>query len=248
MLGRACDPAAVGSSIVGLAGPTTSLVLTYDDGPTPAVTDRLLPILSEYGATATFFVLLTRVRRYPTLIHEVIAEGHEVALHGGDHQRLTGLGARVTRQLLRDSRSELEDVVGLPVKWFRPAYGAQDRNLWRAARSAELTPVLWTLDCRDWLPLSINEHLSYFQGAALPGAVVLLHDGFANAGDGASDGPEPAVDRIAIARGLLDEASRSRTSVQALSHALSHTEPCLRVWLDAANKRMHRHLAGEGLR
>ena len=68
-----------------------SFVLTYDDGPTPGVTDRLLPILAEAGATATFFVLLTRVRAHPSMVAELLAAGHEVALHGIDHVDLTSL-------------------------------------------------------------------------------------------------------------------------------------------------------------
>ena len=51
--------------MVGLRRPSGSFVLTYDDGPTPGITDRLLPVLAEAGATATFFVLLTRVRADP---------------------------------------------------------------------------------------------------------------------------------------------------------------------------------------
>ena len=138
-----------GDSVVSVTD-ATAAVLTYDDGPTPGVTDRLLPVLAEAGATATFFVLLTRVRREPGLLREVLAAGHEIGLHGPDHQRLTTLPPASLPARFRESRAELEDLAGVPVSWSRPPYGAQDRASWAAAREAGLTPVLWSVTCRDW--------------------------------------------------------------------------------------------------
>jgi peptidoglycan/xylan/chitin deacetylase (PgdA/CDA1 family) len=139
-----------GSSVVALRRPTTSTVLTYDDGPTPGVTDRLLPVLAEAGATATFFVLLTRVRAHLGLLHEVLAAGHEIGLHGLDHLRLTTLPAETLPTRFRDAKAELEDLAAVPLRWSRPAYGAQDLASWRATRDAGLEPVLWSVACQDW--------------------------------------------------------------------------------------------------
>ncbi|MGA8245859.1 MAG: polysaccharide deacetylase family protein, partial [Nocardioides sp.] len=80
-----------GSSVVGVEPSSRSVVLTYDDGPTPGVTDQLLAVLAEADATATFFVLLTRVRPHLALLRELLAAGHEIGLHGPDHRRLTTL-------------------------------------------------------------------------------------------------------------------------------------------------------------
>lgn len=119
------DPVAepVGSSVIAVRPAAGSVVLTYDDGPTPGVTDRLLPVLAEASATATFFVLLTRVRSRVGLLRETLAAGHEVGLHGPDHRRLTTLPPETLATRFRDAKAELEDVMGAEVRWSRPPDG-----------------------------------------------------------------------------------------------------------------------------
>ena len=221
-----------GNSIVGLEPPSVSVVLTYDDGPTPHVTDRLLSVLGEADATATFFVLLTRARKRRGLLQELVGAGHEVGLHGPDHRRLTSLSPETLPGVLRDARSELEDLTSLPVRWFRPPYGAQDAVTWRAVREADLTPVLWSLDCRDWLAMPFDDHLSELRDRPLAGSIVLLHDGFADAGDGVDDGPPPVLDRPALTSAILREIHAADLRPQSLGRALETAHPTWRPWLD----------------
>src|SRR3954470_4494389 len=102
-----------GSSIVGLEGSGDVTIVTYDDGPKPGDTDAILRELDERRATATFFVLLTRVRRSPRHIAEMLAAGHEVALHGADHRRLTSdVEPDKLHAHVKDARAELEDLAG----------------------------------------------------------------------------------------------------------------------------------------
>jgi peptidoglycan/xylan/chitin deacetylase (PgdA/CDA1 family) len=200
-------------------------VLTYDDGPTPGVTDVLLDLLAERGATATFFVLLTRVRRSPALLAEVIAAGHEVALHGLDHRRLTEVRRRSLPALIREARAELEDTAGVPVRWFRPPYGAHSRASWAAAHQAGLTTVQWSVACRDWLTLPPAEYLVNLDGRDLSGEVVLLHDGYADASDCAHDGPEPVLDRRALSGAVLDRVEAQGLRATSLGGALRTGTP-----------------------
>jgi peptidoglycan/xylan/chitin deacetylase (PgdA/CDA1 family) len=225
-------PAPEGSSVVALLGPTTSAVLTYDDGPTPGVTDRLLPVLAAAGATATFFVLLTRVRAELGLLHEVLSAGHEVGLHGPDHRRLTTLPPDTLPARFRDAKAELEDLAARPVRWSRPPYGRQDPASWHAARDAGLTPVLWTLTCLDWETHSPEEYLTELRATSPAGRVVLLHDGFADARDGVDDGPPPDLDRIALTRAVLDELGAAGLAGSSLDRALETAEPVERPWLE----------------
>ncbi len=220
-----------GSSVVALRPPAGSTVLTYDDGPTPGVTDLLLPVLASAGATATFFVLLTRVRTSVGLLREVLAAGHEVALHGPDHLRLTSLPPEAHRGRFRDAKVELEDLAGVAVRWSRPPYGLQDRAAWRAARDAGLRPVLWTVTCRDWETHPTDDHLAELRAADPAGCLVLMHDGYADARDGVDDGPEPTVDRVALIRGVLAEIESAGTVASSLGQALEKAEPEQRPWL-----------------
>jgi peptidoglycan/xylan/chitin deacetylase (PgdA/CDA1 family) len=218
--------------VVSLRRPTTSAVLTYDDGPTPGITDRLLPLLAEAGASATFFVLLTRVRSSLGLLHEVLAAGHEVGLHGSDHRRLTALPPESLPTHFRDAKAELEDLAGVPVWWSRPPYGAQDRAAWQAARDAGLTPVLWSITCQDWETRPAEEYLAELRATDPAGSVILLHDGFADTRDGVDDGPPPDLDRIALTRQVLDETGAAGLVRRSLGEALDHSEPELQPWLD----------------
>jgi peptidoglycan/xylan/chitin deacetylase (PgdA/CDA1 family) len=221
-----------GSSIVELQPPASSCVLTYDDGPTPGVTDELLAVLAEAEATATFFVLLTRVRESPQLLREVLEAGHEVGLHGRDHRRLTTLPPETLTALLGDAKDELEDLASVPIRWFRPPYGAQNAATWGAVREAGLTPVLWTVDCRDWETLPLDDHLRELRRRGASGSVVLLHDGFADARDGVDDGPPPDVDRPALTAAVIDEARGAGVAPQSLGDALESGRPLSRPWLD----------------
>ena len=224
-----------GSSIVGLDPSSTSVVLTYDDGPTPGVTDRLLAVLADSGATATFFVLVTRARPHRGLLRQLLDAGHEIGLHGPDHRRLTTLPPETLASLpglLRDAKAELEDLAGVPVRWFRPPYGAQDAVTWHAVREADLTPVLWSVDCQDWLTLPLESHLLGLRNRPLAGSVVLLHDGFADAGDGVDDGPPPALDRPALTSAVLDEIRAAGLRPRGLGDALVTAPATWRPWFD----------------
>jgi peptidoglycan/xylan/chitin deacetylase (PgdA/CDA1 family) len=228
------SPEPEGRSLVALRPPAGTTVLTYDDGPTPGVTDLLLPVLADAGATATFFVLLTRVRASPGLLREVLAAGHEIGLHGLDHLRLTSLPPDAHGARFREGRAELEDLAGVQVRWSRPPYGAQDVASWRAARAAGLQPVLWSVTCLDWETRPPKEYLTELHAADPDGAIVLLHDGYADQRDGVDDGPPPVLDRIALTRSVLGElATHELAPPRSLGGALAEAEPEHRPWLEA---------------
>lgn len=207
------------------------VVLTFDDGPDPVGTPAVLDALAAHGASATFFVLMTRVRRFPALLERVRDEGHEVALHGVDHQRLSRFSGAEVRARTAAARAELEGLAGRPVRWFRPPYGAQTPAAWLGVRRAGLVPVLWGPTTWDWRDVSQDERVAKAQQGVRAGAVVLAHDAFADERDGAeaTGGPlrAPAVDRGDLvdrvltayaARGLrgrsLGEALESGTAVR----------------------------------
>jgi len=221
-----------GSSIcaVEVRGQARHVVLTYDDGPEPGGTDRILRALAENSATATFFVLLSRVRRYPALFADVIAAGHEIGLHGIDHRRLTTFGPGAAERRTADAKEELQDALGRPVRWFRPPYGSQSPATWRAVVAAGLTPVLWTVTLRDWLDVPVRERLDAASGIE-PGAIVLAHDGYAGLGDGVDDGPAPQFDRGDLARQLLDLYRQMDLAGCSLGQALTSGTPIRRIWL-----------------
>lgn len=206
------------------------VVLTFDDGPEPGGTDRVLTALADAGATATFFVLLTRVRRYPALLDEVVAAGHEVALHGVDHRALPTLPPAQVARLVRDGRAELEDAAGVPVRWFRPPYGRQTMRNWRAVTGAGLLPVLWGPTTWDWRDVSPEERVAKAMTGVAPGAIVLAHDGFAGPADGACDGPPPRLDRGELISSVLHGYGERGLSAVSLGDALGTGSLVRETW------------------
>ena len=211
------------------------MVLTYDDGPEPGGTDRVLAELGRAGATATFFVLLTRVRLHPGLLAETMQAGHEIALHGYDHVRPTAVDRTLFARRLREARAALEDQTQRPVRWYRPPYGAQSRATWDEVMRARLTPVLWSLHLRDWLPIRDAEKLSDLREASGSGHIVLAHDGYATLIDGVDDGPAPALHRGRLTRRMLRICAEKDWQPMSLGDALDagHELSC-RTWLEPA--------------
>lgn len=131
-------------------GRADHVALTFDDGPDPLSTPRFLDLLDELEVHATFFVLGARVARHPGVVAETAARGHEVAVHGWTHkpQWLPHPQRDVTE--LHLACDVVEQACGARPEWFRPPFGVLTAGLWRAARSAELRPVLWGAWGKDW--------------------------------------------------------------------------------------------------
>jgi len=127
------------------------LAITFDDGPNPAITPRLLDLLDRYRAKATFFLIGRFVRECPDLVKETAARGHALGNHTEAHRNLFKLGPAQVTVELRLCHNAIANTVGAPVKWFRPPYGY--RNPWVIPTAQELgcKTVMWTLIPGDWL-------------------------------------------------------------------------------------------------
>jgi peptidoglycan/xylan/chitin deacetylase (PgdA/CDA1 family) len=138
-----------GATVRGTASPR-ELAITFDDGPNPAVTPKLLDQLDTYGVKATFFVIGRFVRECPALSKEIAARGHLLGNHTENHPNLFWLPPAGIREELRRCSAALEDVVGVKTEYFRPPWGY--RNPWTVsvARELGMRTVMWTLIPGDW--------------------------------------------------------------------------------------------------
>lgn len=220
-------------SVVRVRTDEASVVLTFDDGPRPGSTEAVLEALAAAQATATFFVLAGRVRRAPELVARIVAEGHEIGLHGQDHRPFPDFGRADLLQRTRDSVHVLEDASGRPVRWVRPPYGRQTVGTWLALRSVGLTPVLWSATLWDSRDIPDSDRLARATRGVGAGDVLLAHDSFADHTDGADDGPEPRVDRGALVTGLLEAYRSAGLAGVSLEHALRRGEPVRRAWFSS---------------
>jgi peptidoglycan/xylan/chitin deacetylase (PgdA/CDA1 family) len=155
-----------------------AVALTFDDGPHPELTPRVLEALARAEAHATFFVVGENVRRYPALVREAVAAGHALGVHTWTH-RHAWLCTPGRQQLeVRRGWEAIVDATGRRPLWFRPPYGAFNAVTRRVARELGLAVALWSCDAGDWLPgATARGILRRVAHGLRPGAVIDLHDG-----------------------------------------------------------------------
>jgi peptidoglycan/xylan/chitin deacetylase (PgdA/CDA1 family) len=178
------------STIACVAADQPVVSLTYDDGPDPAHTPRVLDALARHGMQATFFVMVGRAERHRTLVRRIQDEGHEVALHGIDHTRLSQLPPRRAVALIRDAKSRLEAITGRRCPLFRPTYGAQTMGQLVGTRALGMEVVVWSAWTRDWDGSPPEVIAERGLQALHHGGFVLMHDA---SGDGVGTGMDDAA-------------------------------------------------------
>jgi peptidoglycan/xylan/chitin deacetylase (PgdA/CDA1 family) len=143
-----------GSRIFGsaLSAPKRAgeLALTFDDGPNPKWTPRLLDVLAEHEVKATFFMLGSRAQAEPQLVRRIAAEGHLIGNHSWSHPNLARTGARRVCDELARTTEMLKQITGEGVKYFRPPFGARRPVVFRIARELGLRVVMWNAMTSDW--------------------------------------------------------------------------------------------------
>jgi peptidoglycan/xylan/chitin deacetylase (PgdA/CDA1 family) len=159
------------------------LALTYDDGPNPSATPRLLEVLARHEVRATFFLIGEYVRRQSALAREIAAAGHAIGNHTMTHPWLSYQSAARIRGEIAGGNAAIEDVIGVEVRLFRPPHGARRPVVFRIAEELGLATVNWNIITHDWRvqpPESIvgkvrnglRRNRAYGRGSN-----VLLHDG-----------------------------------------------------------------------
>jgi peptidoglycan-N-acetylglucosamine deacetylase len=154
--------------------------LTFDDGPTPAWTPRVLELLARYRARATFFVLGRSAAAHPELVRQAFAAGHGVGNHTWSHRRLTGLrGAQLAAEVSATSGA-IQRITGVPVRCLRPPFATVDAASAEQVRALGLRLVLWDIDTNDWLRPGAGTIAGRVLSRVRSGDVILMHDGGGN--------------------------------------------------------------------
>lgn len=170
--------------LVRVPADSGAVCLTFDDGPHPEHTPRLLDVLKRHGIPATFFVIGERVERCPDLVRRMAAEGHEVGHHTYSHPEPHLTSARQLLDEVSRTRDLLARLLGKAPTLFRPPRGkvtaAKLWRLWRAGQSV----VLWNVEVRDHAFKAAEEIRAWFRDRPLRGGdVVLMHDDWPRAAD-----------------------------------------------------------------
>lgn len=155
------------------------IALTFDDGP-DVYTPQILEVLKAYGVRATFFVMGRKAAAHPELIRAELAAGHIVENHSWDHPHLADLGQNGILQQLVRTQAAITAAGAPRPRLFRPPYGSLNARVEAVAHALKLQIVLWSLDTNDWRGRNANEIAASVIDQAVPGAVVLMHDGVPN--------------------------------------------------------------------
>ncbi|RPJ73173.1 MAG: polysaccharide deacetylase family protein, partial [Desulfobacteraceae bacterium] len=154
--------------------------LTFDDGPDPEVTPRVLDVLDTAGARASFFCIGRRVRAHPGLCRDIVARGHRVENHGDSHSSaFAAFGYKRMQADIAACQATIADVTGQSPRFFRPTAGLRSPLLDPVLARLDLRLATWTrrgFDTRSGDPHRIYSRLAAGLAA---GDILLLHDGHA---------------------------------------------------------------------
>lgn len=154
-----------------------SLALTFDDGPHPTFTPRLLAFLKKEKVPATFFVVGKMAEKYPSLIRQIDASGHLVGNHTFSHVTLTKIPIIDIATEYRACNDLIERIIGKRPRWCRPPGGDYDKDVIDAATANGMTTVLWTDDPGDYASPGNTVITQRTLSRLSNGGILLMHDG-----------------------------------------------------------------------
>ena len=159
------------------------VALTFDDGPNPKWTPRVLEILKQKGCLATFFMIGKNAEDYPDLVRRVVAEGHEIGNHTYYHTNVAACPDWQTRTELNATQRLLEDLTGRSTTLFRPPYNADSRpndlqelTALDIAQKLDYLSVLEDIDPEDWARPGADVIFERVKTLRRQGSLILLHD------------------------------------------------------------------------
>ena len=152
---------------------TKKAALTFDDGPSPLYTERLLDGLKERGVVATFFVTGENAQSCPDLIRREKADGHLIGNHTYSHIQLTAGNREKFREELIKTNEILTELTGEEVQYVRPPYGSWDKSF---EKELNMFPVLWNVDPLDWCSTNVSCIVSKIVSKAEEDDIILMHD------------------------------------------------------------------------
>ena len=158
------------------------IAITFDDGPHPVYTLKLLDGLAQRNVKATFFIIGESAERYPEVIKRIYDEGHLIGNHTYSHVQLTCISSTRAIEEIRKTNDIVASITGETVRYIRPPFGLYNKTL---AASSNLIPILWTVDPRDWSVLNTNSVVSHVVKKVKENDVILLHDIFDTSVDAA---------------------------------------------------------------
>lgn len=158
------------------------IAITFDDGPHPRFTPRLLDGLKERGVKASFFVIGNLAEKYPELIAREKEEGHLIGNHTYAHIDIGKLPEEKGREEILRTSAVIKEITGNEVEFVRPPFGSWQKKL---EQEMEMIPVLWSVDPLDWTTKNPDEIVNKVVTKVKENDIILLHDCYQSSVDAA---------------------------------------------------------------
>jgi len=165
------------ATITAVRTPSPVVAMTFDDGPHPTQTPRVLDMLRERRLRATFYLIGDRVAAYPNIARRIAEEGHEIGNHSWSHPSLNTLNDASVIVEIDRTTDAIFQVTGRPPVTFRPPYGAftQRQRTWLHVNRS-LPTILWSVDPQDWRRPGASAVANRILQTSHQGAIILSHD------------------------------------------------------------------------
>ncbi|MCX7712054.1 MAG: polysaccharide deacetylase family protein [Chthoniobacterales bacterium] len=192
------------------------IAITFDDGPHPQLTPKLLDILKQRGIRATFYLIGKNVEAYPDIVRRIVAEGHEIGNHSYSHYALTRLSPAKVAAEINKTQEAIRHATGILPQTLRPPYGATNEKLNRRfLEEFGLLTILWSVDPQDWRYRNSSRVTNQILLYTKPGDIILSHDIH----------PTTIAAMPATLDGLIQKGFRFLTVSELLSSADTSTIP-----------------------
>jgi peptidoglycan/xylan/chitin deacetylase (PgdA/CDA1 family) len=226
-------------TITNVATKETVASLTFDDGPHPEFTPRLLDVLKKHDAHATFFVIGKIAQQYPELLRRVEQEGHAICNHSWDHPSFPLITGRERRAQIRACA---EAIAPYGQRIFRPPYGDQSIASRFDALRLGYKVVTWNILAKDWLDHDSNWIVNMVLKKIRPGSVILFHDALHDVIEHRYAAREPMLDAVEMLLERVGDGFRFVT----IPDLLHSGRPYLDNWFkkpdtDLLNKLIAQH-------
>ena len=166
---------AVFSNIIS-SGEPAGVYLTFDDGPDPIYTPKLLDLLAEHSCPASFFVVGCHSAEHTDIVKRINDEGHSIGCHGYNHRSTLWAGRSWILADLSRSVRTISGIIGYNPQMYRSAYGRFGPSTLSAAGALRMRIVLWSLSSGDYRSVSPERIVRNIVRRVKPGDIILLHD------------------------------------------------------------------------
>ncbi len=163
-------------SVVHIKTEERVLALTFDDGPHPRYTARILEVLARYEVKATFFMVGVNVERYPAAARAVAEAGHEIGNHTYHHAQLAGMSEGEIRDEVEACTRRILDTTGVAPVLFRAPTGARGETIFRVLDGMGYQQILWNIDTLDWQGRGSGDIAAAVVKRVTGGDIILCHD------------------------------------------------------------------------